>query len=372
MSAFRWVVLSSQDWSTPSGWDTGSVPDADTDDAFITTAGSYDVQIGAGESIIVDAVELNAVGATLEVQGTLTLGGTSDTLGLAAGTLLLGAGGVVAAGTIDATGGTLASQGGTLSGVTYQGALVLAGDQQALMLQHGLVLQADTAGNPGSIDLSGASNSGLFLLDSETLDDATLNFGTSVANALGTGLGADSGQTLTLGSLFTIDVSGGNSFLGYQTGTYAVNDAGDSLDNAGLIEVSGGTLEIDYGSFSNTGSISVDGGTLTVQSGTGLTNTGSITISNAGVLDLLETLSTAQLAGIAATGGTLEIGGPLNNSGQTLSVGPGSALGAVLLSGTISGGVIQDAGSGMLFGGGTLDAVTYQGTLDLTPQGARH
>ena len=63
-----------------------------------------------------------------------------------------------------------------------------------------------------------------------------------------------------MGSGFTIDVSGGSDILGFQNWIYNSNDAGDTLNNAGLIDVSAGSLSIEYGTFNNTGSVNVDGG----------------------------------------------------------------------------------------------------------------
>ena len=61
------------------------------------------------------------------------------------------------------------------------------------------------------------------------------------------------------------------------------------------------------------------------------------------------------------------LGGSLSDAGGTLSIGAGSAWGRVSLTGTISGGVISDAGNGLnAVGGATLDAVTYEGILDLS------
>ena len=66
-------------------------------------------------------------------------------------------------------------------------------------------------------------------------------------------------------------------------------------------------------------------------------------------------------------GGTLEIGGVLDNTGATLDVGTGTAQGSLLLSGgTIEGGTIEAAGGGFASRNGTLDGVTWQGVLALT------
>jgi len=182
---------------------------------------------------------------------------------------------VISGGTVLASGGSLVTQGGTLSGVTSQGVLALAGYYQSLSAEGGLTLQTAAGGSPGNIDLSADYYSGISMLDSETPDNATLTFGGGYGDSLSTGTGTDSGHTLTLGSSFTIDVSGGNNYLGYQG--WSSNDAGDTLDNAGLISVSGGALTIDYGTFVNTGSISVTGGTV---------NLGSVTTVQLGAVSV--------------------------------------------------------------------------------------
>ena len=410
MTTFTWAAPNSGDWNTPTAWAAGSVPDGTSADVIIAVPGTYIVQIAVGESFAVDSLALAAAQATLAVNGMLVLAGAADTLFLDAGTLALDGGGTVASGTIVANGGQLQAEGGTLSGVTYRGELTLKGSGQSLAIQNGLVLQAGTGGAPGGIDLSAASASGITVLGSGTLDNATLNFGGGINDSLSTGVGNDSGNTLTLGGGFTVDVGTGAAYLGYQTGPLAVNDAGDSLNNAGLIAIGTGTLTVDYGTFTNSGSIAVTGGVLAAESaaafanagtidlagggGLGVTATGfsnsgeisvgsgdglsfavqsfsdagggTITIQAGGSLYMVGDFATAQLQGISDSG-SIRIDGTLDNTGQTLAIGPGGAfaLWNLYYGDTILGGVIQDTGAGMQFAGGVLDAVTYEGTLDL-------
>ena len=185
-------------------------------------------------------------------------------------------------------------------------------------------------------------------------------------DSLTTGTGNDSGNTLTLGSGFTVDVSGGIDYLGVQDWAYYyVGDLGDTLDNAGQINISGGSLTVDYGTFNNTGTLNVTGGVLAI--GGAFSNSGSIIVGAGGTLDLQGTETTAQLGGMTFDGGTLEIGGVLDNTGATLDVGTGTAQGSLLLSGgTIEGGTIEAAGGGFASRNGTLDGVTWQGVLALT------
>ena len=68
------------------------------------------------------------------------------------------------------------------------------------------------------------------------------------------------------------------------------------------------------------------------------------------------------------TGGVVNLQTTLNDTGATLNVGTGTALGTLTLttSGTIENGTIVDQGSGIAFSGGTLSGVTYDGTMSLS------
>ena len=371
MTTFTWSSPNNGDWNTPTAWSGDTVPDGSGADVMISVPGSYAVGIAAGESFNVDSLTLATAQATLAVAGLLTLSGTSDSLFLDQGALALGSGGTIATGTIVANGGQLAAQGGTLAGITYQGDLTLTGSGQSLFIANGITLQNATGGGPGSIDLSAASASGISVLGSGTLDHATLSFGAGTGDSLSTGIGNDSGNTLTLGGGFTVDVGAGGADLGYQTGSLTANDAGDALNNAGLIAIDGGTLAVNYGTFTNTGSIAVIGGGGLDVTATAFSNAGTITVATGSSLYMLTDVTTSQLQGIT-DGGSIQINGTLDNTGQTLTVGPGGSFAQwdLYYGDTILGGTIQDSGSGMVFTGGILDGVTYEGTLNLTPSGS--
>ena len=157
-----------------------------------------------------------------------------------------------------------------------------------------------------------------------------------------TGIGDDSGNTLTLGPGFTIDASGSGDFLGSRD-LGNTTDGGDTLNNQGVIIVGGGTLTIDYGTLDNTGSIDVSGGATLFLGGT---------------------VTTSELDGIVNNGGTIGISGTYDLGGGTLAVGTGTTFDPLVLSGTILDGTIVDNGSGMIFQGGTLSGVTYEGNPD--------
>ena len=82
--------------------------------------------------------------------------------------------------------------------------------------------------------------------------------------------------------------------------------------------------------------------------------------------------TTAQLAQDAGQGDTLDIAGALDNSGATLSIGTGGDFAGIILEwgASITGGVIRDTGAAVSFLNGTLNGVTYEGTLDLTKFGS--
>ena len=315
----------------------------------------------------------------LEINGLFNNDGGTVTLATpTSGDSLYVDGGTFAGGVIQGSGPTATFQNGTLSGITYQGTLALAGSNyQSLFIEGGLTLLAADGTSPGSIDLSAAGYSGVSILDSETLDNATLNFGGSYANSLTSGSGNDSGNTLTLGNGFTIDVNGGSDYLGLQEWAFYANDSGDTLINAGTINVSAGGLYVYYGTFDNTGSIDISGGLLGIVSGTTLDNTGSISVSG-GVLDVASGAILNNTGSITVSGGTLEIAsgatlqglngislsgggslildGVLDNTGETLDLGAGSVWGGLNFS-TILGGTITDGGQG-LTQSGTFEGVT--------------
>ena len=95
-------------------------------------------------------------------------------------------------------------------------------------------------------------------------------------------------------------------------------------------------------------------------------------------MNLNGVVTQGEIAAITRVGGVIDIAGTLNNTGTTLNVGTGSAFGALVLTGTIAGGIIHDIGNGFTFGNGAnfgnapvLDGVAYRGVLDLSEANAR-
>jgi hypothetical protein len=96
MSNYSWNVSKSGDWSNAADW-LGGVPNDASAIVTIAHTGTYTVSIASNESYAVGSVTLNATKATLEIDGTLSLGGT---LNLTAGSLYLD--GTIKGGTINA------------------------------------------------------------------------------------------------------------------------------------------------------------------------------------------------------------------------------------------------------------------------------
>ena len=377
MPKYTWLTGTSADWTTGSDWDAGTYPDAPDAEAIITGDGAYAVSIAAGETIAVDAVTLDAAGATLSVAGVLALGGADALLSLQAGALK--GGGVVQGGTIALGGGFLQMSGGTLDGVTVLGTLAPA-RFYAVNVMGGLTVLAADGSQPGSIDLTGGV---LNVLDSETLD----NVGITIGGPFGGLQEMTAGDTLTLGANASLEVAGGS----------LATVAGTTLDNLGLMVldadlagpptgiaaamVNDGSLLISGGagnswsfigaSFTNAGAVEIGAqGALIVSAGTGFANSGTIVIDAGATLELDQNVTLAALTGpgggsIDNEGGTLVVTGTLDLGGGTLGVDAGGLFGVLTLSGTVANGTIAPGDGVLALPGATLDAIGVLGTLDI-------
>ena len=371
MARITWKGASG-DWSNAANWSGSVLPGASDTAAF--TGSGYTVTVST--PVAVGSVTFNAPGSLLWDSDALTLGGTFS---LQAGTLAL-AYGSITGGTLALAGGMFQASGGTLNGVAVQGPLALGTANASLFVQGGLSLSGAGGTGAGSLSVTG-SNAALTFLGSQGLGNASVSLGCTAAAgqggiaSLGVGeaYGATSGATLTLANSTWLRETGGQGLL--QIGGTVPSAYTDAIVNAGTITaaVANSTLTIaGTGAFSNTGTIAVSNGATLDLACAGFSNTGTVMVSGGGVLDLGGTFAGSLLGTLGAlsigSGGALEIGGDLLNAGGTLSVGSGSALGPILLAGTISGGTVLDSGGGLNFSAGTgvLDGATYRGTLALT------
>ena len=376
--ADNWNSGVSDNWTNGSDWSTGSTPTS-SDDATISAAGSYTVTINS--SVAADSLTINDADATVADTngGTLAI---ATTLAITAGTFVLGSGSTLSGGTVSlGSSGIFVAAGGMLNGVTFQGALDLSAANATLYAAGGLTFEGSSGSGAGTINLTG-DGAALLYSGNGTLDGATVNIGSAAGSYLD-----GSGGTLILGTGTTL-VQDGTAYLGgdesgetfVNLGTITAGTAagyfgveGPGLTNAGTIAVSNGdTFDMSsLASFTNTGSMSAAGTGTVMSFGGAWTNSGSLLVSSFALVNLGGNFNTRSLSGITvSTGGLLDITGDLTNTSATLVLGSGSALGAVELSGTITGGTIADAGGGIIADGGTLNGVTYQGVLDLSASNA--
>jgi hypothetical protein len=274
MTPDSWTSAVSGNWTTAADWSTGAAPTA-SNDATIAAAGTYTVTINgavAANSLTIDDVAVQVKDAA---GGTLSL---TKALSVTAGTITLNSDAVIAGGTISlGNAGVFSANGGTLSGVTYEGALAL-GASQSLAVDAGLTLTRAGGSGAGSVSL--ASGAFLDVLDSETLNNATLSFTGTSADLESGYSGGSTPDTLTLGSSFTIAQDGGTNVL-FTDSDYNTDSLGDTIINDGTISVGGGTLisvstsEYWAGTLSGTGTLDISYSTLTLGTGGALSTLGS-------------------------------------------------------------------------------------------------
>ncbi len=273
----------------------------------LTAADLTGITLNGGSFLLEGAYE-NA-GQTL----TTTATGLLSNIILAFGTII--------GGTIDPAAGELLSQGGTFDGVTWNANRLAPGGQ--LVLLHGLTFA------PGSDTLDLITGGSVLARDAETLDNIFIPLGNNAE------LGTSGTGELSLGvNALTTLSSAGTATIG-----------GDTVSNAGTILVSAGELAITATAFSNPGTIAVSGGTV----------------------DFAGSVTAASFGNVQNTGGTLELGGTLVNTGTTLTLPASGTFSNILLAGTIDGGTVQLAGGRIAFiRPAMLAGVTYDGVLDLS------
>ncbi len=333
-----------------------------------TNAGQ--IVVSGGTLVLAGTLTTAQLGTLTETSGSVQLAGTLSNTG---GTLAVGGragaisltslslGGTIQGGTIaDSLGLLSVGAGGSalLDGVSYLGTLALSQAGATLRVRDGLTLS-------GTADIVGAASL-LDFIGSQTFDHAQVLLGAQGAAAaidLAHDPNVGGADTLTLGAGLVITQSGALASIGRAGGV-----AGDAIVNQGTINASvlGGTLSLGGPDFINQGRITIGPGETLAITAAGFTNTGSIVVSS-GAVSLSGSMTLAGLGRISLGTGVLSEQGTLNLAGGTLSVGTGTALGRLSLTGTLVGGTIVDSGGGLVaLGSATLDGVVYDGTLDLS------
>ncbi len=293
--------------------------------ATLEIGGGYD--LATLQSISNEAGNLDAFGLIISTGGTFNVAAA-----LAQGGHLNLSANVVG-GTIIDTEGALAISGG-LSGVTFDGTLSLKGADDVLAISKGLSLHGAAGTGAATIDVSGAG-AGLDVLDSETLTNAHVAFG-SAGNSASI-LVAD-GSTLTLGSALSLVQGGVSTSLSVDT---SQGFAPTFLVNQGSItaSIAGGSFTIDdeFTRFTSSGTILIAdgdhfsyGGSFT-QSGT-VRATGAMTIADfGGATSVTGSVSAASGAEIAFAALSNLSSGTLTGGTYTVQAGSSIALSSGVL-----------------------------------------
>jgi large repetitive protein len=312
-------------WSSAANWIPSGVPGTN-DDVQIQASGNYTV-----------ALDVNS--ANLD---SLTINSSKATLAIGATTLTVKGSGTNATDAVNVTSGHITIAGGTLNA----GAVLLSsgtdligrGTINATLSGTGSV----TAKNGGTLDLTGAVDSGLTLtIDAGAANILKLDGMVTTTSAIAI---SDVNQTLEIGP----------------TGSLTISSSAESI-TAGTIQLDGGTLSDSAGiTIGNRATLTGKGTVAGVLKGTG----NAVINASGGTLDLTGTVtgssslridttpgSTLKIDGIATSGGIA-----INNVNQILEIGSSGDL-TISAAESITNGKIQlDGGKLTDTGGITLGA----------------
>ncbi len=310
-----------------------------------------------GGLTIAGAGTLGASTVDLFVQGTLDLGGTTQTVGSLGMSL-----GTIQNGSLIVNGSTFAQDGIISADLTVTGSF-------------------DKAFGSGSLTLSGTNTLSSVGIGEGTLvvaNDAAL---TDTASVNMSYFGFGVGPTLQINTNQTIGSVSGDINSVINLGSNVLTTGGNNASSTfnGFVSGSGGLTKTGTGTFTlagtgaYTGTTTVNGGTLALSGGSALSDAGVVVVSSGAVLDLLssETIGSLDGAGNVSLSGNLTTGG---NDASTVYSGSMSGAGQLVKTGTgamtltganthtggtnITGGILQVSGVG------TLGAAS--GSLDLS------
>jgi hypothetical protein len=308
------------------------------------------LQATAGTLAITSIGWTNSGTIVLSGSGLLQLGGGFTTAGL--GNLVRTGGTIDITGTLDNTGSTLALNGLTgsfnLKGTIRGGTIAAGTDGSALLMDHtggtfdGVRLDCDYTLGDGVVL---GVNNGLTLANGHTLTIASsgLFAGIYLNNGDQT-LGGD-GQVLFAGSSSLESIRSGSALtIGPGIAVRTAGQSGSlvpySLINQGILsaESAGQSLELLPSTFLNQGTVQASAGTFEITASS-WTNTGTFNVSGDALLELDGKFTTAGLGTLIHTGGTIDIIGTLDNTGETLRLDAPAGL-VNLNFGTLVGGTL--------------------------------
>ncbi|MDH2351436.1 hypothetical protein QCM80_12250, partial [Bradyrhizobium sp. SSUT112] len=337
----------------------------------ITVESGYTLRFG--DATVAGTAIANHGAVKVDASKTLALNGASLT-----------GGALTVSGTLDSTGTTKVTNASIANNGLIEalgGLLTLAATTSASIANAG-TLQAK--GAELDVDHQAVANTGTLA----AINDGTLKLiGMTVTNTNGT-VSVESGSTLDLQGA-TID-GGTVTIAGMleSTGTSAIDNA--DITNTGTITVTSGTLTIDPATvhaITNHGLIQVSGGELDI-SGEDISNTADIKAINYGTLKLANLTVSNSITGAVTVDSHSKLyltdvsinGGSLGNAGNLYSVSGNNTVtggvtntgaievqaGTLNLSGGLSGAgsLIIDDGATLELGGATAQTITFAGGVD--------
>jgi collagen type I/II/III/V/XI/XXIV/XXVII alpha len=327
-----------------------------------------------------------AAGATLTNDGTLTDSGTLTNAGTIGGGVRLAPGGILSnasTGTVTASGpvAVYGMSGGTAT-VVNAGSIAAPGLFGAgVTLNGGGSVTNQSSGRiDGSNGIEGGQYGALTVVNAGRITGTTdaILFTSGHANRLVIDPGAvftgtvDGGNTISATAASTLELAAGTGTLS-GIGTQFVNfaqttidtgaswsltgsntlAAGTTITNTGTLTLSNATL-YDTGTEINNGTLLIDASTLTL---TGLTGSGTAAIGSGGTLDILGSVGAGETIAFGGSGGVLTFD-PTRFAGEISFFGPANAM-------NLTG--VTDASLAGIVNGNTLEIQrTGHAAIDLT------
>ena len=345
-------------WSTASNWSIG-LP-GPTQRVVIGFGSGGMVTLDQSASIYDLTVQAANVGAGIYADKYALVVGPSETLTTAGG-VTIGAGGEIdisAAGSVLNSGGDVTIAGGTQTPVGLAGPGVLN-------LESGGTVNVGTTSEPRALD-----NAGTLLVDSQSSGGSSLNISGALSSAGGQITIGNSGITapalLSAGGFAgnaltgTVQVVGSDSVGGAAATLELANGIASIAANSSLLLLNSNS-EVDLagatGSNSALTSLAGVAGALQLESGSGVSTNGSLTINGGGSVGVDDTSFTAG-------GSSLTVNGTLNNAG-TFALGGGG--GSAIVSDAFAA-ALNNSGT-VTIGGGSANAATLSVTGPATNSG---
>jgi hypothetical protein len=309
-------------------------------------------------------------GGTVNLTGTMDNTGNTFNLNAATGSWNL-SGGSVVGGTLNFSAGSRlapSSSGGTLQDVQVNGELIADTTSATVRITGSTRFTAvRLAANAANVQFA----TGYTLMDLVVAEGAPAG-GRSIVGAVGgTGvltiapsgvirLAANSGGNLSISNSSAMTLVN-NGLISAEAAGRTLSFNNTTVTNNGTIQVSDGAIDLSPTNWTNAGAITATGGVLSLA---GMwSSAGTITETNATV-NLGGSFSSNAFS-IARTGGTINVTGSMDNTGNTITLN--AATGSWNLSGgTITGGTLAFTGGNRLAitsGSGTLQDVQVNGEL---------